>query len=181
MIQMIFFLIVKGEMRLCSEIEPYEMICWPITECHVYNQPVETMCTAFHSTICDGERQFQKTIPCRYCYQTDNITCEKLTSCSHTINSHITDCYPTQPCIGPSLFERQGKCSKTDKSQKTAFLLSLFTGLFGVDRFYLGYYVSGAFKLITIGGLGIVYTLDLFLILFGFLGPADGSLYPERL
>ena len=48
------------------------------------------------------------------------------------------------------------------------------------DRFYLGHYVTAVFKLITIGGLGIAYMIDLFLILFGFLGPADGSLYTER-
>jgi TM2 domain-containing membrane protein YozV len=70
---------------------------------------------------------------------------------------------------------------RSAKSQKTALLLSLFLGAFAADRFYLGYYVSASFKLVTFGGLGIAYMADLFLILFGYLGPADGSLFPERL
>jgi TM2 domain-containing membrane protein YozV len=70
---------------------------------------------------------------------------------------------------------------RSSKSQKTAFLLSLFLGGFAADRFYLGWYTTAAFKLLTFGGLGIAYMADLFLILFGFLGPADGSLFPERL
>eukprot|EP01088_Endostelium_zonatum_P010055 TRINITY_DN23397_c0_g1_i1.p1 TRINITY_DN23397_c0_g1~~TRINITY_DN23397_c0_g1_i1.p1 ORF type:complete len:209 (-),score=32.97 TRINITY_DN23397_c0_g1_i1:68-694(-) len=40
-------------------------------------------------------------------------------------------------------------CSYTRKSQKTAFLLSFFTGTFGADRFYLGYKLVGAIKLIV--------------------------------
>ena len=182
---MIIFLIIESlEARECSEINPNEMICWPDNDdksCHHFNETITAKCTAFHSTTCDGERSFTKEVPCIYCYQTDDIVCEKLTSCFHSIAPQITDCYSTSPCIGPSLFERQGRCSRTSKSQKTAFLLSLFLGVFGADRFYLGYYISASFKLITIGGLGIVYTIDLFLILFGYLGPADGALYPERL
>jgi TM2 domain-containing membrane protein YozV len=56
----------------------------------------------------------------------------------------------------------------------------LFLGVFGADRFYLKYYVHGVFKMLSFGGLGIVYMFDLLLILFGFLGPADGDLFTER-
>lgn len=83
--------------------------------------------------------------------------------------------------MGPSIFERRGQCLRTGKSQKTAFLLSLFFGGLGADRFYLGYWVTGIVKLATFGGLGVAYLIDLFLIGMGYLGPADGSLYPERL
>jgi hypothetical protein len=57
----------------------------------------------------------------------------------------------------------------------------MFLGGLGADRYYLGYYVTAVFKMLTLGGFGIVYTLDIFLLLFGFLCPADGSLFPERL
>jgi TM2 domain-containing membrane protein YozV len=67
------------------------------------------------------------------------------------------------------------------KSQTTAFALSLFIGFLGADRCYLGHYTVGVFKGLTVGGLGLIYILDVFLILFGWLGPADGALYPERL
>jgi hypothetical protein len=36
-------------------------------------------------------------------------------------------------------------------------------------------------RLVTFGGLDIAYMADLFLILFGYLAPADGSLFPRRI
>lgn len=178
---MLIFLISTVSSRECYEALPREMICWPVNSSgKVLDDMISANCTVFHSTYCDGNRSFLKNIPYRYCYQSDNTTCVKLTNCDHNLLPKITDCYSNTDCIGPSLFEKQGICSKTSKSQTTAFLLSLFLGVFGADRFYLGRYVSASFKLITIGGLGVAYTIDLFLILFGFLGPSDGSLYPER-
>jgi TM2 domain-containing membrane protein YozV len=70
---------------------------------------------------------------------------------------------------------------KSTKSQRVAFWLSLFLGVFGADRYYLGYYVSAVFKMLTLGGLGIVYFIDLCLIVLGYLGPGDGSLFLERI
>jgi TM2 domain-containing membrane protein YozV len=67
------------------------------------------------------------------------------------------------------------------RSQSTAFALSLFIGFLGVDRCYLGYYATGVFKGLSLGLLGILYVIDLVCILVGWLGPADGALYPERL
>lgn len=52
-----------------------------------------------------------------------------------------------------------------NKSFLTTWLLSLFLGIFGVDRFYLGKVGTGILKLITLGGLGIWALVDLILIL----------------
>ncbi len=49
----------------------------------------------------------------------------------------------------------------------TAWLLSLLLGTLGVDRFYLGKVGTGILKLITFGGFGIWYLVDLILILTG--------------
>lgn len=53
------------------------------------------------------------------------------------------------------------------RSNATAILISFFVGFLGIDRFYLGCYISGFFKLITFGGLGIWTFIDFILIVLG--------------
>ena len=60
------------------------------------------------------------------------------------------------------------------KSQSTAFLLSYFLGIFGVDRFYLGYKGLGILKLLTCGGIGIWALVDIILIAIGSMRDANG-------
>ena len=51
-----------------------------------------------------------------------------------------------------------------DINPSKAFLLSLFLGGFGVDRFYIGDVGLGLGKLFTAGGAGVWWLVDLFLI-----------------
>jgi len=53
------------------------------------------------------------------------------------------------------------ECRTPRKSQVTAFVLSLFFGIFGADQFYLGYPAYGLVKLLSLGGAGIWYLFDL--------------------
>ena len=66
------------------------------------------------------------------------------------------------------------------KNKTTALLLSIFLGSFGADRFYLGYTGLGIVKLLTCGGCGIWYWIDLIMIIMDKLGPADGSAYAQK-
>ena len=51
------------------------------------------------------------------------------------------------------------------KSFLVTWLLSLFLGVLGIDRFYLGKIGTGIVKLITIGGFGIWAFIDLIMVL----------------
>jgi len=59
----------------------------------------------------------------------------------------------------------------------TALLLSIFLGMFGIDRFYLGYPAIGLAKFCTLGFMFLGQLIDIILISTQVAGPADGSAY----
>jgi TM2 domain-containing membrane protein YozV len=64
----------------------------------------------------------------------------------------------------------------SEKSRSTAFLLSYWLGFLGADRFYLGQTGLGVAKLLTCGGVGIWYFIDLILNALGELKDSEGRL-----
>jgi len=85
-------------------------------------------------------------------------------------------------CNGSRTFTQQQPCFYTNGySFIAALTLSLFLGIFGIDRFYLGYPTIGLFKLFTCGGFIIGNWIDILLIATQTLKPADGSNYVVKI
>ena len=61
------------------------------------------------------------------------------------------------------------------KSKMTALVLSILVGTLGIDRFYLGYTGLGILKLLTVGGVGIWWIVDIVKIANGSMKTADGQ------
>ncbi|XP_033109247.1 TM2 domain-containing protein CG10795-like [Anneissia japonica] len=74
--------------------------------------------------------------------------------------------------------DKEVDCRYTTKySYTTTLLLSIFLGMFGVDRMYLGYPAIGLLKFCTMGFLFVGQFLDIILIATQVVKPADGSDY----
>ncbi|KCV71553.1 hypothetical protein H696_02493 [Fonticula alba] len=83
-------------------------------------------------------------------------------------------------CSGPRTFSLESPCQLNGPSNyrfSTAVILSLTFGWLGVDRFYLGYNFYGMVKLLTFGGMGLLWLADFIWISSQALGPANGEPY----
>ena len=59
------------------------------------------------------------------------------------------------------------------------FLLCFFLGVFGAHRFYAGKIGTGILQLLTVGGLGIWWLVDMILILTASFRDGDGQKITE--
>ncbi|SAM04176.1 hypothetical protein [Absidia glauca] len=64
----------------------------------------------------------------------------------------------------------------SDRSWFIATILAIFVGPFGIDRFYLGYIGWGIVKLLTAGLGGILWVVDIILILLNVLPDHNGCI-----
>ncbi|XP_033637165.1 TM2 domain-containing protein CG10795-like [Asterias rubens] len=89
-----------------------------------------------------------------------------------------TVCDGTEHNGTTSAFTREVPCRyTTGYNYNTTLLLSIFLGMFGLDRLYLGYPALALLKFCTVGLLFIGHFLDVILIAMQVVGPADGSDY----
>jgi hypothetical protein len=98
------------------------------------------------------------------------MNCEK---CGKEIPEGATTC---PSCVANPVPQPVAAPVAADDSKDwlTALLLSIFLGQLGVDRFYLGYIGLGVVKLLTAGGCGIWWLVDVIMIATESLKDAKG-------
>ncbi|XP_004363909.1 hypothetical protein CAOG_03070 [Capsaspora owczarzaki ATCC 30864] len=110
---------------------------------------------------CPASAPFVVAVPCR---PVAGVVCDGVTFDGNTTG-----------------FSRNVSCRYTAGTRyDTALLLSVFLGVLGVDRFYLGYPAIGVIKLCTFGFFLVGYLVDVLLILLQVVVPADGSSYVKK-
>lgn len=84
---------------------------------------------------------------------------------------------PDIECYGPRTFLKDGfACVKyTEHYFVTTLLYSILLGFLGMDRFCLGQTGTAVGKLLTLGGVGIWWIIDIVLLITNNLLPEDGS------
>ncbi|XP_074640340.1 TM2 domain-containing protein 2-like [Tubulanus polymorphus] len=84
---------------------------------------------------------------------------------------------PGIECYGNRTFFRDGfPCIKYSGHYfVTTLIYSVLLGFLGMDRFCLGHTGTAVGKLLTLGGVGIWWIVDVILLVTGGLLPADGS------
>ena len=122
--------------------------------------PLEGQYSCIEPQILNSTQEYENCQKSRtvrlICQPLANLTCRLSSGQVKVFNGSETakDLVKTLPCRWTN-----------GKSYTISCLLSLFLGVFGIDRFYLGYPVLGIIKLSTVGMLGIGALSDFLLIL----------------
>ncbi|KAK3088426.1 hypothetical protein FSP39_019088 [Pinctada imbricata] len=100
------------------------------------------------------------------CKPAEEIICVDFTGSNRTFNGSEVGFYKNVSCRWTNGYHFE-----------TSLLLSIFLGMFGVDRFYLGYPAVGLLKFSTLGFFFLGQLVDILLIAMQVVKPSDGSEY----
>ena len=93
------------------------------------------------------------------------------------------DVIPTTAAVCPRCGTPQpspaATLSTSERRILPAFLLCFFLGVFGAHRFYAGKIGTGILELLTAGGLGIWWLVDIILIVTGSFRDKEGQKISE--
>ena len=63
----------------------------------------------------------------------------------------------------------------SEKDWMVTLILAILVGGLGIDRFYSGSILLGVLKLVTLGGLGLWWLIDLIMLVTGSYKDGDGN------
>ncbi|MGO2523821.1 MAG: TM2 domain-containing protein [Brevibacterium aurantiacum] len=63
--------------------------------------------------------------------------------------------------------DNEAEHNHPNRSFFVTWLLSLLLGFLGADRFYTGRFLTGGLKLVSLGGLGLWWVIDLVIVMAG--------------
>ena len=92
--------------------------------------------------------------------------------CQQEVSPQAANC---PACGQPILLPGQ-----SDRNWLVTLLLAIFLGGLGIHRFYVGKIGTGILMIITIGGFGIWYIIDIILIAMGRFTDKQGRLVIDR-
>ena len=85
----------------------------------------------------------------------------------------------TAPPHVPAGVGAPSQIAMSDRSFIATWMFAWLLGFLGVDRFYLGKIGTGILKLLTVGGFGVWWLIDLILTLAGVQRDKEGRLLPD--
>lgn len=162
--QILLYIQTCENFNISSSIKPHQTSCTAqdVSLKHSKYHEVPKVVAYFRPLInkCCGPKIVKRIIPCRMDF--------------YNILNRITD--------GESSHNQDFEANYINKIDGfhfgTTFLISLFLGILGWDRFILGHTWLGVFKMLSLGGLGVWWIIDLILLTIGWLYPDETSWNP---
>jgi len=163
---------VNTEEPDCNQLRPGQFLCRPpeidpATQqpCGCKNNTAYVECYTAPGIRCKGTPPTTGIPPATPSTECSDVFTQSSRSQHHDQNFTTT-------------FFKRIPCVSTDGHDfETALLLSVFLGMFGADRFYLGYPALGIIKFCTLGFFFLGQLIDIILIATQVVGPASGKGY----